>query len=43
MSEEKDKPNTPEDDKLCDQCDSSGMDENGHLCKACQGKGYVNP
>jgi len=42
MAEEK-TPVAEDRDNLCPECDSSGMDENGHLCKACQGKGYVNP
>jgi hypothetical protein len=25
---------------ICPDCDSSGADEDGHLCKSCQGKGY---
>ena len=31
------------DDNICPQCDSTGTDEDGHLCQSCQGKGYVNP
>jgi DnaJ-class molecular chaperone len=30
----------PEQDNICPECDSDGTDENGHLCKSCQGKGY---
>jgi hypothetical protein len=26
---------------VCPECDSAGTDENGHLCKSCQGKGYL--
>lgn len=29
-----------EPDNICPDCDSGGTDENGHLCKTCQGKGY---
>lgn len=27
-------------DNICPDCDSAGTDEDGHLCKSCQGKGY---
>ena len=31
-----------EPDNICRECDGTGADEDGHLCKGCQGKGYVS-
>lgn len=27
-------------DNICDECSSTGTDDNGQLCKSCNGKGY---
>lgn len=35
--------NNGKDDDICPQCDGTGTDDEGHLCKECQGKGHINP